>query len=212
MEVLVDKLESYDNILWDWNGTLLNDVEICYEIVRTQMKSHNIAPLSVEELKDYFCFPIQKYYEDIGFPVCRESFVALASSFHESYQAKVKKEAQIFTGTREMLAHLQHKNQFIVSASEERYLQELVASYNLDSYFKKISGLSDRYGASKSERCKKLMKENSIDPTRTILVGDTSHDAEVADEAGIDVVLVADGFHKYEKLKGFSEEVLRSRY
>ena len=111
-----------------------------------------------------------------------------------------------------MLSELQGKNQFIISASEESYLKEVVSSYQLTPHFKKLYGLTDNYGVSKLERCVKLVKENNLNPAETVLVGDTSHDAEVAQYSGISVQLVADGFHTYERLKTLEVEVLRTRY
>ncbi len=212
MELLLSKLHSYKNILWDWNGTLLNDVDISYEIMISQMKEHGLKPLTVEELKDYFCFPIKKYYKDVGFPTDSQSFHDLAHSYLEAYKKKVKEKAQVFSGTKEMLSELKGKNQFMISASEESYLKELVSSYSLAPHFKKIYGLADSYGVSKFERCSRLLKENNLEASETLLIGDTSHDAEVAQKSGIQVLLLADGFQKYGKLKDLEVEVFESRY
>lgn len=212
LELLLKELHQYKNILWDWNGTLLDDVQISYGIVAEQMAEYGLKPLSPEELKDYFCFPIKKYYDDLGFPTDDESFKKIADHFMATYIKRQLEQAEVFSGTRELLSELTGKQQFIISASEEGLLKDQLSSFQLSNFFKKIYGLSDSYGVSKYERCAYLLKENGLDPKETVLVGDTSHDAEVAQKSGIKLQLVADGFQKYSKLRTYCPKTLETRY
>ena len=54
--------------LWDWNGTLVNDVALCSQLLNSQLQRHGHAPLGgVEEYRRVFRFPIEEYYKDAGF-------------------------------------------------------------------------------------------------------------------------------------------------
>ena len=48
--------------LWDWNGTLVNDVALCSQLLNSQLQRHGHAPLGgVEEYRRVFRFPIEEY-------------------------------------------------------------------------------------------------------------------------------------------------------
>lgn len=211
MEKLVHNFSSYDNIIWDWNGTLLDDVDVSYNIVMDQMKKCNVPLLSQNELKDLFCFPIKKYYKDMGFDVTDTSFEKLAHDYMTSYKEKID-SVKLFKGVKKTLELLATKKQFVVSAAEENYLKNLVTHFGLESHFIKLCGLRDSYGTSKTARCHELIKEYNLEPSKTVFVGDTSHDAEVAKECGLDVLLIADGFQNYHYLKTLGVKVIESRY
>lgn len=68
---------TYANIIWDWNGTLLNDIQLCVNIVNKLLSNHNIVQLDVESYKNVFGFPIRDYYRRIGVDFTKESFESL---------------------------------------------------------------------------------------------------------------------------------------
>ena len=64
----------FDTIFWDWNGTLLDDVAECIEIINISLKKRSLQPLDLASYLEKFEFPIKKYYENIGFDFSRESY------------------------------------------------------------------------------------------------------------------------------------------
>ena len=53
-------------IVWDWNGTLLNDVNLCFECINRLLVSKNLDPLiDLAAYRDIFEFPIQNYYQKV---------------------------------------------------------------------------------------------------------------------------------------------------
>ena len=211
MNTLIPHLEDYENILWDWNGTLLNDVDIAFNLMKKQMKQYRIKPLEQAELRKHFCFPIRQYYENVGFDLEKECFKTMASEFMDAY-SKEMREAKLFHGIKELFETLSNKEHFVISASEEKFLHSHVESHGLKHHFTGLYGLSDHHGISKEERCKELVEEFEINPSKSILVGDTAHDAEVAKSCGLNVLLIADGFHHYDKLSELGVPVLETRF
>ena len=67
----------------------------------------------------------------------------------------------------------------------------------------KIAGLGDHYASSKIERGKELLGDLKADPTKTLMIGDTVHDFEVAQSIGSDCVLLANGHNKKERLENY---------
>jgi phosphoglycolate phosphatase len=70
----------FDSIIWDWNGTLLNDVEVAINSINRLLYDRNLVPLTLERYLDVFTFPVQDYYEVIGFDLINEPFEIPASS------------------------------------------------------------------------------------------------------------------------------------
>ena len=55
--------DKYDTIIWDWNGTLLNDVDMCINCMNQLLQPRNIALLDHKKYQEVFTFPVQDYYE-----------------------------------------------------------------------------------------------------------------------------------------------------
>ena len=70
------KMESskYTHVIWDWNGTLLDDNWLCVEVMNTLLSSRNLPLLTLERYRDIFDFPVKNYYEKLGFNFKKESF------------------------------------------------------------------------------------------------------------------------------------------
>ena len=68
---------KYDTIIWDWNGTLLNDLDLCLTIANKMLANHQPTPIDLAGYRNAFGFPITSYYEKIGIDLQKESFEAL---------------------------------------------------------------------------------------------------------------------------------------
>jgi len=83
-------IDDYNTIIWDWNGTLLNDVWLCVEIVNELLVNHNKLRLDETSYREVFGFPITGYYKKIGIDFKKESFELLTKKFIANYDEKVK--------------------------------------------------------------------------------------------------------------------------
>jgi phosphoglycolate phosphatase len=213
MKELIKRISSYNNIIWDWNGTLLDDYDVIKKAISYQLKEHGLPIPTDEELKEMFCFPIREYYRRLGFRLDQAQFAQLAKNYLNAYQELVVSESSLHNGTEAILHALSSvgKKQFILSAAEQNYLREQVAFYRIDNFFEKIVGLSNIYGDSKVDLGKSLMKEQQLIRKETILIGDTDHDYEVACALGIECLLIAGGSQSYGKLKKTHYNVLQHR-
>ena len=65
---------KYKHIVWDWNGTLLDDRWLCIEAINSVLKSRNMPLVSDKDYRNLFCFPVIEYYEKLGFDFTEERF------------------------------------------------------------------------------------------------------------------------------------------
>ncbi len=195
-------LNKYKSIIWDWNGTLLNDVDTCVQIINSLLQQHNGKPLSKNKYQDTFGFPIADYYRRIGISFEKESFEELTQKFMGEYMRQVKSCA-LHDRTLPTLTALRQKakDQFILTAAHKDNVLDLLDHYGIRHYFKDIEGLDNFRAESKVERGHQLLKNNNIDPKKAVLIGDTIHDYHVAMEIGVDCILVADGHQSLQRLR-----------
>jgi len=100
--------------------------------------------------------------------------------------------------------------QVLISAMEHEALVNSVKEKALFKFFNYISGIQDHFAAGKTENAKKIVKELHLDLSKTLLIGDTIHDYEVANELGVKCLLVANGHQSIGRLKNLSCEVVEN--
>ena len=61
-------------IIWDWNGTLLDDVELCINSMNLLLKERNLQALTIDRYREIFTFPVKEYYQKAGFNFKTENF------------------------------------------------------------------------------------------------------------------------------------------
>ncbi|MGM0599322.1 MAG: HAD family hydrolase [Candidatus Rifleibacteriota bacterium] len=201
-------MKNYRYVIWDWNGTLLNDVNECIDIINTSLSKRNIKPLDKSKYLEKFQFPVKKYYQEIGFDFSKESFEEAGQEYIDAY-AKKMLECQLQTQSIELLKLLKNSgvDQYILSALNHDALEKCIDNYELAEFFTKVRGLDDYYAHSKVELGRALLREENIPADKAVLIGDTVHDYETAEAMGVDCILVADGHNSGERLKACSVPV-----
>lgn len=191
----------FDSIIWDWNGTLLNDVEIAVNSINHLLRDRNLELLTTERYLEVFTFPVQSYYELIGFDLKTEPFEIPAFQFISIYNKAVE-DCGLHDEVVPLLSRLRDQGyrQFILSAMEQKYLEKTVADSGIHHFFEDLCGLTDNFAVSKIANGKSLIALQGLNPERTLLVGDTIHDYEVAQAIGCKCVLVANGHQSKDRL------------
>ncbi|MGF7138939.1 HAD family hydrolase [Roseimarinus sediminis] len=198
-------------IIWDWNGTLLNDTDVSLSVINRLLDQRKLPLLSRETYLDVFGFPVKDYYQRIGFDFAREPFEIPARQYIDLYYSKVS-EAGLHKGVHDTLKAFAQRGykQLILSAAEQIKLLEFLINFELDDYFEQVSGLNNHYASSKTELGIKLLKETGIDPETAVLIGDTTHDYDVAKAMGCQCILLANGHQSAQKLRNTGAIVLEN--
>jgi len=200
-----------NTIIWDWNGTLLNDTDICIESMNLLLQKRNHPVLTKDRYREIFTFPVRNYYIKAGFNFESEPFDIIALEFMDLYFSRLPK-ANIFSEAGQVLSIFQQRKitQVLISAMEHEALVNSVKEKALFKFFNYISGIQDHFAAGKTENAKKIVKELHLDLSKILLIGDTIHDYEVANELGVKCLLVANGHQSIGRLKNLSCEVVEN--
>ena len=181
-------------ILWDWNGTLLDDLAYGIDVRNRTFPAFGLPAMpSVEEYHRQFTFPIRTYYERAG--VTDENFVAVAHAWMNEY-VRGFAAVPLHEDARDVLErfHQAGVQQVVLSASKRDNLLKQMARYpGVREYFDDILGLDHIYATSKVAIGQQWMQESGVSPADCVMIGDTLHDAQVAQALACRCVLVAGG-------------------
>jgi len=195
-------LESkYKYLIWDWNGTLFNDVILGVEIINKLLNLNNLPLITYKQYRNIFTFPVSDYYKKAGFDFEKVSFEVLGKMFMDEYESR-KYEMNLFEGARELLHFVKEKGikQSVLSAYKQDTLLEVLQHYGIKDFFENISGLDNIYAGSKEQIGLELRKKIKLKKEKILLIGDTLHDADVAKTIDVDCVLISNGHQSPEKL------------
>ncbi len=189
-------------VFWDWNGTLLDDVQMCINSVNHLLKKRNLPLLTLSRYREVFTFPVKRYYEELGFDFDAEPFEKPAWEFMDRYVENFK-NTELHFRTFETLQYFKNNgfNQFIISAMEHKMLVDAVEEKGISDFFNDVLGINDIYAGGKIHIAEKLVNKLDINPKNIVFVGDTLHDHEVATFFGFHSVLLTHGHQSRERLK-----------
>lgn len=190
-------------IIWDWNGTLLDDMNACISSMNFLLEKRNISCVDYARYRNVFSFPVQKYYEKLGFDLETESFEKLSIEYISLYKEESKKSG-LQIGAIEILDYFKKKNfrQIIISASEQDALEKQIKENKIYHYFNEILGLNNIYAKGKIEIAKNYFNNTQNNNwNECILIGDTYHDFEVSYALNCKCILVNNGHQNLSRFK-----------
>lgn len=193
---------KYKNVVWDWNGTLLDDVQVSVDTINRMLRKKRLDELTVEKYKAVFGFPVKEYYEGIGYDFNRDDWEAVSRAFVDIY-GELSKDVALTSGVTSVLVGLKERGvrQYVLSALQEDLLEGMLERFGIRDYFDGVCGSDNIYADGKVARGERMLQVYPIDPRETLMVGDTLHDAEVAEALGFDVRLYAGGHNSAERLR-----------
>ncbi len=200
----------YTHIVWDFNGTIVNDVEAGIKSENVLLARRGMPLLEdVEYYRSIFTFPIVDYYKKLGHDFERDPYEKLSVEWTEQYQL-FSKDAPLNEGVTELLdwLHAQGCKQIVLSASELGLLREQLRHLGVLDRFDEVLGLDNVEAYSKLKLAEDWLRREK--PGRTLVIGDTQHDAETAEALGADCLLLTLGHQSRRTLERFGVPVLDS--
>ena len=209
------KINEYRHIVWDFNGTLIDDLDIGIEIQKIMMHERGIPPITREKYLDSFDFPMRDWYKKNGYDV--GEYDKLAGIWSALYDERVEKCA-LPKGAKELLDAIRDVGigQSIVSASHTVPLFRSIERLGIGEYFDNVYGLQNNLAHGKAHLCARLLDDTGISGGDMLLIGDTTQDFLTAQTLGSDCALVACGHQSFSRLKAVNdctfEDLAQLRY
>lgn len=191
------------HIVWDWNGTLLDDLRLVVESVNVSLGALGLDPIDEDTYRDHFTRPVRSFYDSLlGRLVADDEWERLNQGFHEHYFTLVP-TAVLAPDAEPALSLAEERgfSQSLLSMSPQANLESVVASTGIAHYFERIDGLSGPTGGTKAQRLEEHLCHLEVDAGSTVVIGDTPDDAAAARHVGASAVLYDGGSHHLPALE-----------
>lgn len=205
--------DHIENVAFDWNGTLLNDLDHCIRVTNTVLEEYALPAITVDHYRGIFRFPVRDYYQDLGFCFGSEPFESVSNRWMACYNDGVD-TVDLFEQSEDLIRGLHQDGVHcsILSAALEKDIHNLLGHHGIDDCFQEVFGLDHSHATSKIQRGRDLLECLGKSAEKVLLIGDTDHDFEVAKTLGMSVIILADGHQGYHRLKELPCVVLENRY
>ena len=186
-------MKEFTHLIWDFNGTLLDDVAYDVEITNRLLERHGLPKLESEDAyREIFGFPVIEYYQRLGFDFSKIPFSVLADEWMNDYNSQ-KHTAGLYPDVVSLLERVRAAGipQILLSATQRQMLLEQLRELGISELFDEVIGADNHHAYGKAELARAWKKKNP--GAVPLMIGDTDHDAESARAMGGEIILVTCG-------------------
>lgn len=191
------------HIVWDWNGTLLDDNLAVVAAVNAVCARYGRSRISLDEWRAVYRRPIDTCYEELlDRPLTSQDWALLDRAYHEEYDNLVP-SLDLASDARPALESWRTDGgtQSLLSMWFHEDLVALVRRLGVAEQFVRVDGLrAETGGDSKGAYLLAHLAELAVDPAEVVLIGDVVDDAAAAATAGVGCVLLTTGISTPEAL------------
>jgi phosphoglycolate phosphatase-like HAD superfamily hydrolase len=184
------------HIVWDWNGTILDDNDAVLRAVNLVCEHFDRAPIDLDYWRATYRRPLTECYgELLGRPVSAQDWALIDRIYHDEYHGLLD-TCRLATGVPDVLRRWQAggRAQSLLSMWFHEQLVPLVAEYALTDLFARIDGLRrNTGGGSKTEHLVEHLAAQGLNAADVLVIGDVTDDADAAAHVGAQCVLVTTG-------------------
>jgi phosphoglycolate phosphatase len=190
------------NIIFDWSGTLVDDLPAVLAATNFVFESHGVRALTLETFRAEFCLPFKSFYERFLPDV---PLAELERSFHGHF-AQVQDAVTELPHARDFLIFCRKHDlrTFVLSTVHREYFLLQAAALNFGQYIDKpYLGIWD-----KRAKILEVLAENRLAAPETLFVGDMQHDIETAKFGGVNSCAVLTGYNRLDQLRASEPDLI----
>jgi phosphoglycolate phosphatase-like HAD superfamily hydrolase len=191
------------HLVWDWNGTLLDDLEIVIEAVNRSVAVFGLNPITADDYRDHYTRPVRHFYDRLfGRTIDDEEWLRLNTAFHDAY-FELAIKVDLASGAHEAIDILEEAGwtQSLLSMSPQDWLEGIVDRLRLSDRFELVDGLSGPTGGLKAAHLQDHLEALGIEGSSVAVVGDTPDDVAAARHVGAMPILFHGGSHHMDVLE-----------
>lgn len=196
----------FDLIIFDWDGTLIDSIDWIVYCLQTAGEQCGCGIPEAQAAKDVIGLSIWKACDKLFPGVDDETLTQLAACYRQTYLSRQLSRNDLFPGVFDMLVELKQTGyQLAVATGKTRTgLQEALAATDTEDLFC-VTRCSDET-ASKPDplMLRQIMEHTNAANERTLMVGDSTHDLQMAQSAQISAIAVSCGAHPVDVLQQYN--------
>lgn len=192
---------KYALIVFDWDGTILDSAAAIAQCIREASRELGLEVPDYERASHVIGLGLQDAMRLAVPALTQERYAEFVSCYRRHFLAR-EESMQLFGGMREMLGQLAGRHTLAIATGKSRRgLDRALQASGLKPYFRASRCADETTPKPHPAMLIELMRECSIEPEKTLMIGDTSHDLEMARAAGVDALAVAYGAHPEHGLR-----------
>lgn len=197
------------HVIWDWNGTLVDDHDIVIEAVNAVMQAFGGRPVTSETYLDRYHRPVHRFYEHLlGISITDDHWRRIDTIFNDHYHSQLH-AVPLATGAEQALAavaDLGHSQSLLSMWRHDLVTQE-AGRHGIASWFQRIEGNRTKSGDPKSVSLGLHLQALNLIPSDVTMIGDTLDDFDAATAVGARIILVT-GSQNPDKLRATGAPVV----
>lgn len=192
------------HLVWDWNGTLLDDLPIVVQSVNVSLAQFGAGSIDADDYRDHYTRPVRDFYASLlGRVIDDEEWLRLNTTFHDEY-FRLAKVVQLAPGALKAIDLLESSgwSQSLLSMSPQDWLSGIVARLGIADRFLRVDGMVEMSGGLKATYLENHLRRMGASGETTVVVGDTPDDVAAARHVGATPILFHGGSHHLKLLQG----------
>ncbi len=196
---------QFDLIVFDWDGTLFNSTALIARCIQAACADVGTAVPNERDASYVIGLGLADALRHAAPELPSARYAELSERFRHHYLA-CQQEIVLFDGTLEMLDALRQRRHAlgIATGKSRRGLDEALAAARLTGLFDATRTADETASKPDPRMLRELMRELDVEPARTLMIGDTTHDLQLAANAGTASVGVSYGAHRSNEFAGFA--------
>lgn len=184
----------FKNWIFDWSGTLVDDMALVVSATNHVMRAYGKAELNKAEFRSQFRLPYAEFYEEVlpGVPLDE-----IEDHFRAGFEI-ADDAVPVLPHAKELLQLLAHWGHriFVLTSMDAVAFEEQQIENGLDQFFEKT------YAGVQDKRCVigELLENHGLDPRETVFVGDMKHDVDTAHHGGVASIALLTGYNDAAEL------------
>jgi phosphoglycolate phosphatase len=191
----------FRNLIFDWSGTLVDDMGPVIEATNAVLGKYGIAPYDREGFRRSFRLPYREFYQEMLPGIALEE---LEAHFRPA-----------FDGATSLVTVLPHAREKLEWAKARGLRMFVLTSMDADAFGRQLEefGMKEFFEATyagvmdKREIIAEILETHNLAKDETAFVGDMTHDVETAKHGGISSIAVLTGYHHAEVLAGVRPDI-----
>lgn len=204
-------------VVWDWNGTILNDTKAVLDAANnSEVPALGLPSVTLKQMRDAYEVPIVKAYENMGVDPAffRKKSAEISPIFHKIYEPLVAK-ARTRPGARATLRHIKKRKaeNIILSNHTMEGIYFQLSRLKLEPYFDEVlanDNIHLAHHAGKQHRLEAYLQGKNYEPSDVIIIGDTPEEVTIGRALGLHTISISGGMCSRSRLVAAKPDYLLS--
>jgi phosphoglycolate phosphatase len=195
-------MKSYELVIFDWDGTLMDSVSKIVTCMQQMAGSLSLVKPSENAIRDIIGLSMDEALKTLYPMLEQANFEPMIASYKDHYLTLNTTPSPLFAGSETLLQELATRNyrMAVATGKGRNGLNRVLAETGLGHHFESSRCADESKSKPNPDMLYELLKELNVAPERAVMVGDSLHDLNMANNAGIDAVGVSYGAHSHDKL------------